>query len=473
MRPNAVQMPRVIIASTASAAGKTTVASGLMAAYRSRGLKVQPFKAGPDYIDPTYHYQASGTVSSNLDSWLTPPSRVLEIFCSRARGADIAIIEGVMGLFDGRSDGQGASTAEIAKILGAPVVLVVDASRMAHSVAALVKGFRDFDSGVRVAGVILNKVSSDRHREVLEQALEAVEMPVLGWLHKSGDLSVPSRHLGLSPAFCASTTGGFWDRLTEQVRANFSLGQLQRVAGEAPPLATPSGIFDSRPPFAAGSIPIGVARDDAFFFYYPESLELLRIFGAEIVPISPLGDERLPDVGALYLGGGYPEVKAAELSANLKFRQDIKRAGAAGLPIYAECGGLMYLSTALLDLDGRSWPMVDAIPVVCRMTEGLKNFGYVTADVLTDNILASRGQQFPGHEFHWSDIECSRSRPPRAYSVMSSRGGSREEGFCSDNLLASYVHLHFAGEPELAANLVTAARNWLANQNRGGVRDGR
>lgn len=445
-------IPRVVIAGTSSGAGKTTVASGLIGALRARGLRVQAFKVGPDYIDPSYHALASGRAGRNLDAFLSGPELIAPLVRHGGAGADIAVIEGVMGLFDGASGrGELASTAHVAKLLRAPVLLVVDAAAMARSAAAIVHGYRTFDPDVDVAGVVFNRVGSDHHEQLLREALEPLGVPVLGALRRDDRVAVPERHLGLVPvAEREQRTSAALDALAQAIVRYADLDAIERLARAAPHI---DGSAWSPEPVgvpAPGSR-IAIARGPAFSFHYEENLELLRAAGAELVPFDPLSDEALPeDAGALVLAGGFPEVFGAELEANASLRAQIAAFAAGGRPILAECGGLLYLCA---ELDGRE--MCGALPARGRMTESL-TLGYREATALHSTPWVRAGQRVRGHEFHYSRVE-PLSGVARAAWKLAARGREREEGFVTDAVQASYLHVHWAASPQLALELAQAA----------------
>ncbi|MBW1602837.1 cobyrinate a,c-diamide synthase [Streptomyces sp. JJ66] len=471
-------LPRLVIAAPASGCGKTTVATGLMAAFAARGTAVSGHKVGPDYIDPGYHALATGRPGRNLDAYLCGPERVAPLFLHGAAGAELAVVEGVMGLFDGASgQGETGSTAQVAKLLRAPVVLVVDASAQSRSVAALVHGFASWDPGVRLAGVILNKVGSVRHEELLREALDGAGVPVLGALHRRPRVHTPSRHLGLVPV--AERRAEAVDAVTElagQVRAGVDLDAVLALARSAPPLPhvpwsaseAVSGAGGGTAPGggrgdagaavgAAGSADadaavgaytgavtgrrpvVAVAGGAAFTFAYTEHAELLRAAGAEVVPFDPLREERLPPgTAGLVIGGGFPEVYAPELSANEPLRRAVARFGG---PVAAECAGLLYLGR---ELDGA--PMCGVLDASARMTERL-TLGYREAVAVGDSVLAVAGTRVRGHEFHRTATEPGASAVP-AWGLT--RPSRRTEGFVKDNVHASYLHVHWAAEPSLA-----------------------
>lgn len=448
--------PRLLLAAASSGAGKTTVAAALMRLLARRGLRVAPFKVGPDYIDPSHHAAAAGRPSRNLDGWMLPHDTVRALFrraTTGERAADVAVLEGVMGLFDGRSPTtEEGSTAEMAKLLGVPVVLVLDASATARTAAALVHGLHTFDPGLRLAGVVLNRLGSERHYQICRDAiLHATDVPVLGWLPRDPEIAVPERHLGL---VLAGEHPMDIDRLADRAAGTLDVDGLLEIARAAPPLAAPGP--DPLPsPVARRRAAIALARDAAFDFYYQDNLDLLRDLGAELRPFSPLRDAALPEgCGALYLGGGYPELHAAALSANAAMREAVRRFAASGRPVYAECGGLMYLAEALVDADGATHPMVGAVPGVSEMRPRL-TLGYREVEALADSPLARRGWPLRGHEFHHSAL-----REPPARPAYRRRGGEETEGVVggpAGNVLASYIHVHFGAAPRLAERLVQQA----------------
>ncbi|MEU1814408.1 cobyrinate a,c-diamide synthase [Streptomyces roseifaciens] len=458
-------IPRLVIAAPASGSGKTTVATGLMRAFADAGLAVSPHKVGPDYIDPGYHALATGRPGRNLDAYMCGPDRVAPLFLHGAAGCDVAVVEGVMGLYDGAS-GQGelASTAHVAKLLKAPVVLVVDASSQSRSVAALVHGFASWDPEVRVAGVILNKVGSDRHEALLREALTESGVPVLGAVRRAEQVHTPSRHLGLVPVAERSTEAT--DAVAAQaarVREGCDLEGLLALARTAPPLtaepwnpvtaALRAGVPDSHSTLTGphpGSKPvIAVAGGPAFTFSYAEHTELLQAAGAEVVTFDPLHDEALPEgTAALVIGGGFPEVYAPELSANEPLRKEVAALAATGAPVVAECAGLLYLARSL---DGK--PMCGVLPADARMS-GRLTLGYREAVAIADNVLAQAGTRVRGHEFHRTVTEPGAGGTPAWGFTHPER---RTEGFARDGVHASYLHVHWAGAPGTAARLVAAA----------------
>ncbi len=452
--------PRIVIAGVTSGVGKTTISLGIMGSLVRRGLKVQPFKVGPDYIDPTYHAAVAGVASRNLDSWMLNEDTVLRTFIRAMRDADMAVIEGVMGLFDGRyGERNSGSTAHVARILNAPVVLVVDVAKMAQSAAAVVLGCKSYDPAIDIAGVILNNIGSERHLRMVEQAiLECCGVPVLGGLPKSPELSLPERHLGLVPTQEGIVSKPILDGVVDLVASCVDIDAMLRVARSAQPLSPPS---ETEVPKLESHhrVRLAVAMDEAFSFYYPDNLDLLHDIGAEIVPFSPINDHDLPpDVDGVYIGGGFPEVYSKELSQNIGMKASIAGAAAGGIPVYAECGGLMYLSNGITDFEGRQFPMVGLVPGWCTMQKKRVSLGYLTVEAAKDNILMPAGTQVRGHEFHWSAMEGERSADGIAYSVIDQP--PRVEGYAQRNILASYLHIHFSANPELAANLLRSCAAW-------------
>lgn len=441
---------RVVIAAPASGHGKTTVATGLLAAFAARGLRVAPFKVGPDYIDPGYHALAAGRPGRNLDPVLVGEERIGPLFAHGAAGTDIAVVEGVMGLFDGRTGaGEHGSTAHVAKLLDAPVVLVVDATAQARSIAAVVHGFRSFGSGVRIAGVVLNRVGSDRHEQILRDACAEVGTPVLGVLRRHDAVAAPSRHLGLVPVVERQAEAVESVRaLAAVVTAGVDLDAVLATARSAPPLAvTPWTPLTAEP--VAGRPVVAVAGGPAFSFGYAETVELLTAAGAEVSIVDPLRDEALPPgTRGLVVGGGFPEVYAEQLSANTPLRASVAALAAAGGPVAAECAGLLWLARSL---DGR--PMCGVLPVEAAMTPKL-TLGYRDAVAVGDSVLAPAGTRVSGHEFHRTAV----TPPAGATAAWAWRGeaGTIREGFTAGSVHASYLHLHWAGAPQLAHRLVSA-----------------
>ncbi|MFJ3883478.1 cobyrinate a,c-diamide synthase [Streptomyces sp. NPDC090077] len=447
-----MNVPRLVIAAPSSGSGKTTVATGLMAAFAERGLAVSPHKAGPDYIDPGYHALATGRPGRNLDAFMCGPELVGPLFAHGSAGCDLAVVEGVMGLYDGAAGrGELASTAQVAKLLRAPVVLVVDASSQSRSVAALVHGFASFDPQVRLGGVILNKVGSDRHEVMLREALEEAGMPVLGVMRRVPQVATPSRHLGLVPvAERRADAVAAVAALAEQVRAGCDLDALMALARTAPPLDCAAWSPEEAVSALAGPRPVvAVAGGAAFTFSYAEHAELLTAAGAEVVPFDPLHDEVLPEgASGLVIGGGFPEVYAPELSANEPLRKAVADFAASGGPVAAECAGLLYLARSL---DGK--PMCGVLDADARMSERL-TLGYREAVAVSDSSLAAAGTRLRGHEFHRTVVEPGAGAAPAWGFTHPER---RVEGFVRQGVHASYLHTHWAAQPSVARRFAEAA----------------
>jgi cobyrinic acid a,c-diamide synthase len=465
-----VTVPRVVIAAPGSGHGKTSVATGLLGALRARGLTVSPHKVGPDYIDPGYHALAAGRPGRNLDPWLVGEERIAPMFAhgaSTPKLADIAVIEGVMGLFDGASEhGDFASTAHVARLLAAPVVLVVDASGMSASAAALLHGFATFDPGTRIGGVIFNQVGSDYHAHLLSAAADQAGVPVLGAIRRQDSLAVPSRHLGLIPAAERGRDAlAAVDALTAAIADAVDLDAVLRLARTAGPL--PDGetidnqesnsVFPERTLTPPAPVTIAVAGGPAFTFGYAEHPELLAAAGAEVAIFDPLHDETLPDgTAGLVIGGGFPEVHATELSANTALRSQVAELARSGAPVLAECAGLLYLARSL---DGK--PMCGVLDVDAQMTGALK-LGYRDAVAVTDSPLAAVGTRVHGHEFHRTAISSPDGQPPAGAPAANAwrwraRGAVVAEGFVQGRVHASYLHTHWNGVPGAAGRMVAAA----------------
>jgi cobyrinic acid a,c-diamide synthase len=457
-----------MVAGTASGVGKTTVALALMAAFREQGCVVQPFKCGPDFLDPGHHTAICGRRTRNLDTWMLDGDANRAIFDTATCDADVAVIEGMMGLYDGVGGGtEEGSTAEIAKLLNVPVVLVLDAANSARSIAAVVKGFESFDAHLRFAGIVLNGVSSDDHYRMLETATrEVTATPILGRIPRDPSITIPERHLGLHTIEEQLPLSEYVFRLREIARAHLDLGPLLDVSSPSSPARIRTQVkarFCRQP-----SVRIGVARDKAFSFYYEDNFDLLREYGSECVFFSPLTDPHLPpNLDALYLGGGYPELYAESLSGNHEMAADIRSFAKSGKPVYAECGGLVYLGRSLTLLDGKAFPMCAALPLEFEMTPHLVRFGYVNVELVADCLLGEKGAKLRGHSFHCSRL-CSASNLATAYQVHYSLSRQTEpEGFVHNNILASYIHLHFRGNPAAAVSFMETARRSQTAEVRG------
>lgn len=459
--------PRLVIAAPQGRSGKTTVSLGLCVALAARGLVVQPFKKGPDYIDPSWLSEAAGRACRTLDPFFLPSQQgVQRAFLRGARGADLSLVEGNHGLYDSLDDEGSGSTAALARWLEAPVILVVNAARMSRSVAALIHGYQTFEPDVRIAAVILNNVARGRHESKLRNAVERhCQIPVVGALPRSNALIIPDRHLGLVPRAEDERLMPAIQACRRAIEQHVDIDAILAIARVAPPLPRweelPSGVngqfIAEDSPYRA-TVPIGVIRDRAFTFYYPENLEALADAGGELVFIDALRDPSLPDVDALYIGGGFPEMFMEELSANRRLRLEIRSAAGNGLPIYAECGGLMYLARRIL-WGRRSAEMVGALPCDVEMTERPQGHGYVIAEAVTGSPFLPTGSILRGHEFHHSRIVNWEGELPTAYRLARGNGlGDGRDGLVYHSILASYTHLHAAGSPQWAPGLVTQAR---------------
>jgi cobyrinic acid a,c-diamide synthase len=446
--------PRIVVAGLAGDTGKSLVALGLVRAFARSGRRVAPFKNGPDFIDAAWLGAAAGAPGRNLDTWLMSPVAVAGSLRRAARGADLALVEGKRGLFDGVDERGSHSTAQLAKLLGAPVVLVVNAAKVTRTVSALVLGCRALDPGLDLAGVILNRVGTTRQEDVIRRALAAdVGLPVLGAIPRLEGGVLPSRHLGLVCAAEHPEPEAVLEGLADAVARHLDVEAVwahAAAAGALPDALAPE------PPRARRRVRIGVLRDAAFSFYYPENLEALEGAGAELVFVSPLADRELPSIDALYAGGGFPEEHAAALAANGSLRSALGAAVSAGLPVWAECGGLMYLARALRR-DGREHPMVGALPVVVEHTPRPQGHGYAAATVDRPNPFFPLGTRLLGHEFHHSRIA---GAPAVDTALALERGaglGRGREGLVAGNVVATYLHLHALGTPSWAPSLVQAA----------------
>jgi cobyrinic acid a,c-diamide synthase len=454
-------MTGFLIAGVSSGVGKTTVTLAIAAAFRSRGLTVQLFKGGPDFLDTSHHSRVSGRKSRNLDTWMLGDGNNRDIFQQASQGADVLIVEGMMGLFDGKSGaGEQGSSAEIAKLLKLPIVMVLDASKSARSLAAIVLGFEMFDPEVKLAGVVLNRVASETHFQMLQTAIQArCSTAILGWLPREPAISIPERHLGLKSAIELSD-----EQLEHQVRFLGDIAKrylaLDRLLDLEPGLdlkRKPRTLPRLVEPYPAR---VGVAYDEAFSFYYEDNLELLREQGAEIVFFSPLRDRHLPSLlDALYLGGGYPELHAETLSGNDSMLADIREFAASARPVYAECGGMMYLAASLTTTAGKVHEMAGVLPCRVEMTDRLSRFGYVTVEFTQDCLLGPRGAIIRGHSFHYSHMTAHQDLL-RNYRIDYSLSGHQEQegyGISGTNILASYIHLHFRANPAVAKHFIAAA----------------
>lgn len=448
----AIACPRLVIAGTGSGVGKTSLALGFSRALARTGLRVQTFKVGPDFLDPTYLAVASGRTCYNLDGWMTSRAYVEQLFARATADADIAVVEGVMGMFDGASASSlEGSTAEIAQWLAAPVILVVNAHGVARSLAATVAGFAQFEPEVHVAGVIANQSGSQRHRDWLAESLAAAELPPLVGAVPRGALpSLASRHLGLVTADRTSVDPQVIEKLADACQEHLDLSLLVELARS---VSHDRRIAEMAGADAEPCIRLGIARDEAFHFYYSDNLEALQCRGAQLVPFSPIRDRELPqDLDALYFGGGYPEIHAEGLSANATMLDEVRRFADSGRCVYAECGGLIYLGRSVEGPGGRRFPLAGILPLETSMRESLKVLGYREVSFSADGLWGPAGQTCRGHEFHYSEITADHSqsqgwRP--AYAVRRRAGGEAAcEGFLRGAVQAGYIHLHWASRPD-------------------------
>ncbi len=429
------------------------MAVGLIKALRARGLTIAPFKCGPDYLDPTYHARAAERPSHNLDTWMMGREGVLETFARGAQDADIAIIEGMMGLFDSADPASDeGSTAELAKWLDAPVLIVTDASGIARTIGAIALGFARFDPRVRASGLICNKVGGRGHLELLSAA--APEIPIVGGLPETQDAAFPERHLGLFSATKDRVPDALFDRWGAVIAQWLDLDAIIEIAQSAPELCLNAGRTLQ---LISRRCRIGIAHDEAFHFYYEYNLARLEAAGAELVRFSPAHDHELPAVDGLYFGGGYPEAAARELSGNRAMLDAIRHFGASERPIYAECGGLMYLSAGIKTLSGETFPMVGLLPGIAVMRDKLQAIGYVEIKTTAPSFLGAEGMCWRGHQFRYSTLEPASEAVKRIYEVKPRWGAAPfSEGYYRGNLVASYAHSHWASNPAIAANFVEA-----------------
>lgn len=454
----------LLIAGERSGVGKTTVTLSLLATLRRWQQSVQSFKVGPDYIDPMFHTAVTGRPCRNLDTVLTSEDYVRTCFQRYSPAATCALIEGVMGLFDGASGAEDwASTAHVARLLDVPILLVVDCSRLARSVAAVVHGYTSLDPRLRFAGVVLNRVGSERHLELLKAALKSLNVPILGVLHRQDQIAIPDRHLGLIPTAELPELAGLLEHLADLGEQAFDWGKLMPLLQTqntvpAMPIALPA--------LQPGFVPrIAVAYDEAFSFYYADNLDLLSDLGAELVFWSPLVDAALPeDVNGLYFGGGFPEMFAAKLAENQAARQSVRSAIQSGMPTYAECGGLMYLSEALIDFDDATWPMVGVLPTTAQMGKRL-TLGYRQATAQQNGPLLPAGATVWGHEFHRSTLVTPPPEPLYQLQGYQSQLPGSTEGWGTGHLHASYVHLHWGAQPERPARWLRQCQAFAQRQN--------
>jgi len=459
-------VPRIVISAPHGQSGKTTVSIGLIGALVKSGFKVQPFKKGPDYIDPSWLTRVAGRACRNLDCFFMDEEVIRESVARAGGDGDIAVIEGAMGMFDGLDLEGSGSTAQIAKTVKAPVVLVVNCNRMTRSVAPLVKGFKDFDPEVRVAGVILNNVARPRHQDILVGAIEKYcDLPVLGVIPKNPSFAIPNRHLGLIPAEEDRELQQAIDNIVKIALETLDIKKILEIARNVPPLAMRSTDHEEAADIKA-PVKVGIMKDRSFTFYYPENLESLIEAGAELVFVDALADKRLPEMDALFIGGGFPEIFARELGANRDLKSDLARRIEAGLPVYAECGGLMYLGRNIIEGEER-FPMVGVLPFDVLLKKKPQGHGYTVMEVKRDNPFFSRNTIVKGHEFHNSClVNLETEGIDFAFQVRRGHGiDGQRDGILYKNVLACYNHIHALGTKEWAKNLVSAARTFRKERN--------
>lgn len=463
-----MNIPRLVLGGTNSRAGKTVIAIGLMKALIERGLVVQPFKVGPDFIDPSYHDFVTGRRSRNLDGFMMRDEDILECFDRNAKGADIAVVEGAMGLFDSHDaiDERG-STAHVAKITGSPVVVIANVERISRSAAALAMGYKIFDPKLNVCGVVLNRLGSEKHIEKTRMAVEHLAaMRVYGALPRDPKVEIPERHLGLVPAYEREKIHELFDYLGGFMEAHLDIDGLIEAANKAKDLGEIEGnlLFISQK--EKSEVSVGVVRDKVFTFYYQDNIDALERQGARITYIDSVKDRCLPDVDALYIGGGFPEVFAEELEKNEGLRMSIRDFCEEGGPVYAECGGLMYLGREII-VDGRRYEMVGFIPIETRMGKGLKALGYTIAETLKDNTISKRGDVLVGHEFHHSDIEVL-EKVNYAFAMQRGKGiAGQNDGILKGNTLAAYSHLHVLSHPRMIKHFLENAKRFNKRRAKG------
>jgi cobyrinic acid a,c-diamide synthase len=464
-----MDFPRLLIAALRGGSGKTILSIGIIAAWRALNKRIIPFKKGPDYIDAGWLALAAGRSCHNLDTFLVDKKLILQSFRIHSTKGDIAVIEGNRGLYDGIDIQGSTSTAELAKLLQVPVVLCLDCTKSTRTMAAAVLGCLQFDPAVPIRGVILNRVAGPRHEKILRQSIEHhCSIPVLGAVPKLGRQNFPERHMGLVPTPEHDWARGSIDAAAQIATEYLDLDTLEqtarRVADLTPELKSLAAEADNKKPATRNQEPeprIGVIKDSAFQFYYPENIEALESAGAQVVFISPLSSETIPPLDALYIGGGFPETHAQHLSENVSFREQLKALAKDGLPIYAECGGLMYLGEELV-LDEGSYPMAGVLPVVFGFSKKPQGHGYTIVEVSAKNPYFEVGTELKGHEFHYSRVLEWRGNEKDLVFQMKRGAGfvDNKDGVCYKNVLATYTHLHALGSPSWAASMVRNARSY-------------
>ena len=461
------KLPRIMIAGTNSGVGKTTVTLGIMSALVQKGIEVQGFKAGPDYIDPSHHKFVTGNASRNLDTWMMGDSACRELFERSAVNADVSVIEGVMGLYDGSIDSTGhGSSAHLAKLLKTPVILVISAKGIAQSAGAVVMGYKEFDKDINLSGIIVNNVSSHSHYDCIKSSIEETcSVPVLGYLKKDKEIIIPERHLGLVPSEENVGQSNLYERLGKMALETVDIDGLLKVARSAGafPDYDKSIFLDGN---VIADINLAIAKDNAFCFYYQDDIDLFEALGAKVKYFSPLSNRRLPDdIDGIFLGGGFPELYTEKLMENDSMKKSILEAYNQGTVIYGECGGMMYLLERLIDCDGSSFNMCGVLSGTSRMENRRQGLGYIIAEATYDNVICKRGDTFRAHEFHWSKLLDVPENTIFSYKTRKSNGKeSGYDGICKKNVLASYTHVHFSSNPELARNLLSSMKKASENK---------
>ena len=475
--------PRLVIAGLKGGSGKTTVSLGIISAWRERGLSIVPYKKGPDYIDAGWLSSAAGRPCYNLDPFLISKEKILYSFQGHFRDGDCAVIEGNRGLYDGMDSAGTYSTAELAKMLKAPVVLVLDCTKMTRTAAAILLGIQKFDRTVEIKGVVLNQIAGARHEKIVRETIEKYcRVPVLGAVPKLKENLLSERHMGLTPFQEHTEVEEALSRAGDIARQYIDLARILEIADGAVPIRTGavgqrSGSIRPKktgpqPPTPDPIVRIGIIRDSAFQFYYPENFEELEKRGAELVEISAMEKRELPDIDALYIGGGFPETNAIALAKNNAFKKSLRKAVEGGLPVYAECGGLMYLGKALL-LGNKTYPMSDIFPLTFSLEKKPQAHGYTVVEVSAENPFYTQGAVLKGHEFHYSRVAGLNMKDGTHFSFLMKRGQGiidKMDGLCYKNVLATYTHLHALGSPEWADGLVRQAYSYKKKGRNGAER---
>lgn len=474
-------LPRVVIVGLRGGSGKTTLSIGLTRALREKGIRVTPFKKGPDYIDAGWLASSAGKPCYNLDPFLIGQEKVLASFIEHFGDTDCAVIEGNRGLFDGMDVKGSCSTAKVSKILKSPVILIVDCTKITRTLAAMVLGVKRFDPGLKLAGVVLNQIAGKRHETVIRESIQKYcKVPVLGAIPRFSEMQLPERHMGLTPFQEYPEVDEAISRTAGIIKRYVDLDRVLKIAKSAPTLKPSKGVTTSQvergfmTPVAGDRCLLGIIRDSAFQFYYPENFEELEKQGVELIEISALTESRLPDIDALYIGGGFPETHAIALSENTGFRKSLRKAVEKGLPVYAECGGLMYLGKSLV-VEGKAYPMAGVFPVSFTLEKKPQAHGYTVVKVTGANPFFKRGTVLRGHEFHYSKVTtnkhliksdkkgavppCDKELVTFAFKMQRGEGiAGGKDGLCYKNVFATYTHLHALGAPEWVKGMIKAAR---------------